>query len=110
MQRESGLREPRGVRALSHRMINDRGVVIGRVEDVRYGGVSSEASTDGLWAVVATGRFGTERFVPLHEAYLASDGNVVVPYDETTVEHAPRAGNHCLLPALRAALAAYYGT
>jgi hypothetical protein len=86
-------------------MINDRGEALGRVNDVLYG----DESSNSPWAVVGTGWFGTERFVPLHGAYLATDGKVVVPYDKSTVKHAPRAGDHALVPAVRAALAAYYG-
>jgi hypothetical protein len=105
MKRESDLSEARDARVLGRRMISETGTALGRVKDVLY----TDQSSDGPWGVVGTGWFGTERFVPLHDAYLATDGKVVVPYDKSTVKHAPRAGDHVLVPAVRAALAAYYG-
>src|SRR5258707_815330 len=102
MKRESELSD---TRVVGHRMIDDHGTVVGRGNDVIYGDRSSEPE----WAVVGTGWWRTERFVPLHEAYLATDGKVVVPYDKAIIKHAPRAGDHLLVPAVRAALAAYYG-
>jgi len=105
MKNESALNEARDSQMLGHRMINERGETLGRVQDVLYGDQAAESP----WAVVSTGWFGRERFVPLHGAYLATDGKVVVPYDKNTVRHAPRAGDHALVPAVRAELAAYYG-
>ena len=102
MKRESVLSE---ARVLGRRMIDESGTSIGRINDVLY----DDPSSDDSWAVVGTGWLGKERFVPLHGAYLATDGNVVVPYDRNIVKHAPRARDHALVPAVRAALAAYYG-
>ena len=103
MKRESDVSD---ARVVGHRMVNDHGTIVGRVKDVIY----SDRSNEPAWAVVGTGWFGSERLVPLHEAYVATDGKVVVPYDKATVKHAPRARDHVLVPAVRAALAAYYAT
>jgi len=105
MKHESDLREARDTHVLGHRMIDDRGSFVGWVNDV----LSVDPPDEAAWAVVGTRWFGTERFVPLDEAYVAIDGNVVVPYDKNTIKHAPRAGDHVLVRAVREALAAYYG-
>jgi hypothetical protein len=59
--------------------------------------------------VVRIGWLRGERFVPLHGAYVATDGNVVVTYEKSTIKHAPGTRDHVLVPAVRAALAEYYG-
>jgi hypothetical protein len=105
MKRESGLSDAQDASVLGRRMIDENGAVIGRIKDVLYG----EPADDAPWAVVGIGVLGSERFAPLRDAYLADDGKVVVPYDKTLVKGAPRAGDHVLVPAVRAALAAYYG-
>ena len=49
---------------------------------------------DDVWAVVRTGLTRSEHLVPLTNAYVGVDGNVVVPYDKNTVKRAPRAREH----------------
>ena len=87
-------------------MVSDQGAVIGRVNDV----LIDETAADDAWAVVSTGLLRSEHFVPLTAAYLADDGDVVVPYDKTTIKRAPRADEHVISSPVRAELAAYYGT
>jgi sporulation protein YlmC with PRC-barrel domain len=98
--------EQRDLQVLGHRMVTERGTVIGRVNDV----LIDETATDDAWAVVSTGVLRSERFVPLTAAYLAADGDVVVPYDKNTVKRAPRADDHVLTTPVRRELAEYYGT
>jgi sporulation protein YlmC with PRC-barrel domain len=98
--------EDRDLEVLGLRMVTERGSVIGRVNDV----VIDETATDDAWAIVSTGVLRSEHYVPLTKAYLATDGDVVVPYDKTTVKHAPRADDHVLTAPVRKELAEYYGT
>jgi sporulation protein YlmC with PRC-barrel domain len=98
--------EHRDLRVLGHRMVTERGSLIGRVNDV----VIDETATDDAWAIVSTGVLRSEHFVPLTAAYLAVDGDVVVPYDKSTVKRAPRADDHVLTSPVRKELADYYGT
>ena len=98
--------EQRDLQVLGHRMVSDQGSVIGRVNDV----LIDEGAADDRWAVVSTGLLRSEHFVPLTAAYLADDGDVIVPYDKNTIKRAPRAAEHVLTPPVRKELAAYYGT
>ena len=99
--------ESRDLQVLGHRMVTERGSVIGRVNDVL---IDETATTDDAWAIVSTGVLRSEHFVPLTSAYLAVDGDVVVPYDKGTIKHAPRADDHVLTSPVRKELAEYYGT
>jgi hypothetical protein len=92
-------------RMVGHRMVSEQGAVIGRVNDV----LVDDTAVSDAWAIVDPGLMRPERFVPLAAAYVADDGDVVVPYDKNTVKHAPRADDHVLTPAVREELAAYYG-
>ena len=91
---------------LGQRVVSEHGEMIGRVNDV----LIDDSATDRAWAVVSTGLLRTEHFVPLAEAYVGIDGNVVVPYEKNTVKKAPRADEHVLTAPVREKLAAYYGT
>ena len=98
--------ESRDLQVLGHRMVSDRGAVIGRVSDV----LIDESAADDAWAVVSTGLLRSEHFVPLTAAYITHDGDVVVPYEKNTIKRAPRASEHVLSSPVRKELAAYYGT
>jgi sporulation protein YlmC with PRC-barrel domain len=96
----------RASQVLGQRVVSEHGETIGRVNDV----LIDEAATERAWAVVSTGLLRSEHFVPLGEAYVGIDGNVVVPYEKNTVKKAPRADEHVLTAPVREKLAAYYGT
>ena len=98
--------ESRDHQVLGHRMVSEQGTVIGRVNDV----LIDQTASDDAWAVVSTGFMRSEHFVPLTSAYIADDGDVVVPYDKSTIKRAPRAAEHVLTTPVRKELAAYYGT
>jgi ribosomal 30S subunit maturation factor RimM len=91
---------------LGQNVVSENGDTIGRVNDV----LIDETGPDGAWAVVTMGLLRSEHFVPLAEAYVGIDGNVVVPYEKHTVKKAPRADEHVLTGPVREKLAAYYGT
>jgi hypothetical protein len=105
MPREPEFSPRDALQVLGHPMVNDRGDVIGCVKDV----VPDLRANDDFWAVVGVGLFRSEHFVPLVDARVKADGTVVVPYDKSTVKHAPPAVDHVLLPAVRAHLDDYYG-
>ena len=78
---------------------------VGRVTDV----LSDEWATP-KWAVVKTGVFGGERFVPLDHTYLDTDGRLVVPLTKSDVKRAPRVrGDHVITSDVRRELRDYYG-
>jgi sporulation protein YlmC with PRC-barrel domain len=105
MTHEPEFSEQAEPQVLGRKMVTDHGEVIGRVSDV----LIDDTTADGAWAVVGTGLLRSERFVPLTSAYVATDGNVVVPYDKNMVKRSPRAGDHVLTRAVRQELAEYYG-
>jgi uncharacterized protein (TIGR02271 family) len=58
---------------------------IGKVVDV----YESAAGPEATFVTVATGMFGSNSFVPLHEATMRGE-ELVVPYDKDLVKEAPR--------------------
>jgi hypothetical protein len=60
---------------------------VGTVTDVLY----DEREIAPLWAVVKTGAFFAEHYVPLVDSYLDRDGRLVVPHDKASIKRAPRA-------------------
>src|ERR1700730_6549106 len=66
--------------------LNDAPVVdtnqqlVGRVTDVLF----DDREFSPRWAVVKTGLFGGERFVPLQNAYVDEAGRLVVSFDKTS--------------------------
>ncbi|HEX5096093.1 MAG TPA: PRC-barrel domain-containing protein [Acidimicrobiia bacterium] len=79
---------------------------VGKVTDVLFGDVSSEPR----WAVVKTGLLGGEHYVPLSNSYIDQRGRLVVPFDKTTVKHAPKAhGDHVMTRDLADELQSYWG-
>ena len=107
MNREPEFGDSRETQVVGHPMVTEQGETIGKVNDLL---IDESDTADGQWAVVSTGMLRADRFVPLASAYVATDGNVVVPYDKETVKRAPSAKEHVLSPAVRKELADYYGT
>jgi hypothetical protein len=88
-----------------HDVVDAQMTKVGRVTDV----LSDELSTP-RWAVVKTGVFGGERFVPLQRSYLDSDGRLVVPLSKSDIKRAPRVrGDHVLTSDVQRELRDYYG-
>ena len=89
---------------LDREVINESGEKLGRVTDVLF-------SNDGQsprWAVVSPGLLGSAHYVPLANAYTSSEGRVVVPYDKSTIKHAPKADrDHVLTPDVEEHLVRY---
>jgi hypothetical protein len=92
--------------------LNDAPVVdtqlqpVGRVTDVLF----DDREFSPRWAVVKTGFFGGERFVPLQNAYLDDAGRLVVPFDKTSIKRAPKTrGDHVVSPEVAKELRDYYG-
>ena len=92
--------------------LNDAPVVdtnhqlVGRVTDVLF----DDREFSPRWAVVKTGLFGGERFVPLQNAYVDEAGRLVVPFDKTSIKRAPKTrGDHLLSPEVAKELRDYYG-
>lgn len=98
--------EPVDPKLTGHIMIDTHAEKVGKVTDVLY----DEAGQEPRWAVVKTGLFGGEHYVPLVESYVDKDGFVVVPLTRARIKHAPRAGDvHLLDRATREQLQSYYG-
>jgi hypothetical protein len=76
----------RGIAGSGGKVVTSEGDKIGSI-----GRIYLDASTgDPEWVTVKTGLLGiAESFVPVHGATLRG-GDMVVPYDEATVKHAPR--------------------
>jgi hypothetical protein len=92
--------------------LNDAPVVdighqlVGRVTDVLF----DDREFAPRWAVVKTGLFGGEHFVPLHNSYVDEAGRLVVPFDKMSIKHAPKTrGDHVLSPEIAKELRDYYG-
>ncbi len=79
---------------------------VGKVTDVIY----DDRDMSPRWAVVKTGLFGGEHCVPLDNSYVASAGELVVPFDKMSVKRAPRVKrDHILTPQLEHELRDYFG-
>ncbi len=69
---------------------------VGKVTDVIF----DDTGREPQWAMVKTGLL-SERLAPLEGAYMAEDGAIVLPYDQQTVKHAPKAPrDHVVTPAV----------
>ncbi len=80
--------------------------IVGRVTDVLF----DDREFSPRWAVVKTGFFGGERFVPLQNAYVDEAGRLVVPFDKMSIKRAPKSrGDHVLSPEIAKELRDYYG-
>ncbi len=79
---------------------------VGKVTDVLF----DDREFLPRWAVVKTGVFGGERFVPLQNAYMDEAGRLVVPFDKISIKRAPKPrGDHVLSPEVAKELRDYYG-
>jgi len=79
---------------------------VGKVTDVLY----DAAETVARWAVVKTGVFGGEHYVPLDNSYLDEDGRLVLPFDKASIKRAPKArGAHVITDDVARELWDYYG-
>jgi hypothetical protein len=88
-----------------HEVVDSELTKVGKVTDV----LSDETSTP-KWAVVKTGVFGGERFVPLQRTYLDAEGRLVVPLSKSDIKRAPRVrGDHVMTSNLQQELRDYYG-
>jgi hypothetical protein len=61
------------------------------------------------WAIVKTGMFKGERPTPLEGAYVTDGGDLVVPFDRTTIKNAPKVPHdHVLTRSAEEEIAEYY--
>jgi sporulation protein YlmC with PRC-barrel domain len=93
--------------ALAGRVVVDaRLAKVGTVTDVIF----DERAGAPRWAVVKTGLFRSEHFVPLEGSYLDRAGRLVVALDKTDVKRAPHVRrDHALTSGARLGLRDYYG-
>ncbi len=78
---------------------------VGKVTDVLY----RDGSDRPAWALVKTGPLTSERLAPLDGAYVSDDGALVLPFDEHTLKHAPKAPrDHVLTPDVADEAVAYF--
>ena len=96
----------------SHQTLTDRKVIddhfetVGTVTDVLY---DSEEAMEPRWAIVRTGVFKGERPTPLDGAYVTDGGDLVVPFDRTTIKNAPKVPHdHVLSRRAEEEIAEYY--
>jgi hypothetical protein len=88
-----------------HAVVDAQMTKVGTVTDV----LSDDYATP-KWAVVKTGVFGGERFVPLERTYIDEDGRLVVPLSKSDIKRAPRVrGDHVLTSDAQRELRDYYG-
>jgi hypothetical protein len=88
-----------------HDVVDAQMTKVGTVTDV----LSDDRSLP-KWAVVKTGVFGGERFVPLERTYLDAEGRLVVPLTKGDIKRAPRVrGDHVLTSEVQQELRDYYG-
>src|SRR5258705_10051934 len=87
-------------------VVDTHHVEVGTITDVIFDDVSSSPS----WAIVKTGALRGEHYMPLSDTYVADDGRLVVPFDKTSIKHAPKAGrDHVITPGVARELRDYYG-
>ncbi len=85
-------------------VVDEHHAKIGKVTDVFF----SERGEEPEFAAVKTGLLA-EHLAPLDGAYLADDGNLVLPYSSATVKHAPKPPrDHVLTPSVTSELSDYY--
>jgi hypothetical protein len=78
---------------------------VGKVTDV----ISEDERNQRRWAVVQTGLFGSEHFVPLDDSYVDETGTLVVPLLKSTIKHAPKANReHVMTTETRREVRDYY--
>jgi hypothetical protein len=80
---------------------------IGKVTDVLF----DDREMTPRWAIVKTGFFGGEHFVPLQNSYMDEAGRLVVPFEKNAIKRAPkpRSGDHVISPDVAKELRDYYG-
>jgi len=79
---------------------------VGKVTDVLF----DDREFTPRWAVVKTGFFGGEHFVPLQNTYVDEAGRLVVPFDKASIKRAPKPPReHVLTPEIAKELRDYYG-
>jgi hypothetical protein len=89
-----------------HAVIDSHMDTVGTISYVLY----DERELSPRWAVVKLGALRGQHFVPLADSYIDHDGRVVVPYEKTVIQRAPRARRAHMVD-IRAAreLRDYYG-
>jgi hypothetical protein len=80
---------------------------VGKVTDVLY----DDREATPRWAIVKTGFFGGEHFVPLLNSYMDEGGRLVVPFEKGAIKRAPkpRSSDHVISPEVAKELRDYYG-
>jgi hypothetical protein len=80
---------------------------IGKVTDVLF----DDREFIPRWAIVKTGFFGGEHFVPLQNSYMDQEGRLVVPFEKAAIKRAPKpkSGDHVISPDVAKELREYYG-
>jgi sporulation protein YlmC with PRC-barrel domain len=89
-----------------HAVLDSHLRTVGKVTDVLFDDTEMKAR----WEVVKMGVLRREHYVPLADSYLDEEGSLVVPYDKSSIEHAPHArGAHVLTAEVARELLDYYG-
>lgn len=90
----------------NHRVVIDsNGHKVGTVSDV----VSDAATLEPRWLVVDIGLLRSSHYVPVICAQHVPSGEIVVPFDKATVQHAVKAhGSHVLSSDEESDLAEHY--
>jgi hypothetical protein len=89
-----------------HHLLDQKGNKVGEVVDV----VSDPSTLEPKWFVVDPGTFKAAHYVPVLGSYQTAQGDVVVPYDQDSVKHAPKAHrDHIVTPELEQDLLEHYG-
>jgi hypothetical protein len=97
--------EPQPVH-LGRDVVDARLAPVGKITDVLFDDREAQAT----WAVVKTGIFGGEHYMPLVDSYVDEAGRLVVPFDKASVKRAPRASReHVISPTVAGELRHYYG-
>jgi hypothetical protein len=88
----------------NRQVVDNHHAPVGKVTDVLY----AEQDLTPRFATVKTGLIA-ERVTPLDGAYVSDDGVLVLPFDERTIKHAPKAPrDHVLTPEVADEVADYF--
>jgi PRC-barrel domain len=87
-------------------VVDTRHAEVGTITDVIFDDISSSPN----WAIVKTGAWRGEHYMPLSDTYVADDGRLVAPFDRASVKRAPKARrDHVVTPEVARDLRDYYG-
>jgi len=97
-----------GPQMTGHTVVDGQGAVIGKVNDVIFGGPAGQSPK---WLVIDVGLLGVSHYAPADGTTLSDSGAIVAPFDKHLVKSAPKAHrDHIVTGALEAELERHYSS